>query len=205
VYSGRATDGNDLGTGGPTTSKSPASRSRRRWRRAHRLRRALVLSRADAAAALRPAAALASRRRRPGGVRRHHHPGRGQDCPRRTRHVRPQAVGAARRNPHRHRQWRTHHRRRHRRHQAPRTARGARRDRLERALRGREDRQLERWSAQVPGAILTVQLDTAHPSPSAAAWTATPRDSTCSTPARRSSSPTPSSRPSASSARNSSA
>jgi hypothetical protein len=35
--------------------------------------------------------------------------------------------------------------------------------RLERALRGREDRQLERWSAQVPGAILTVQLDTAHP------------------------------------------
>jgi hypothetical protein len=35
--------------------------------------------------------------------------------------------------------------------------------RLERALRGREDRQLERWNAQVPGAILAVQLDTAHP------------------------------------------
>jgi hypothetical protein len=35
--------------------------------------------------------------------------------------------------------------------------------RLERALRGREDRQLERWTEQVPGAILTVQLDTAHP------------------------------------------
>jgi hypothetical protein len=35
--------------------------------------------------------------------------------------------------------------------------------RLARALRGREDRQLERWEAQVPGAILGVQLDTAHP------------------------------------------
>jgi hypothetical protein len=35
--------------------------------------------------------------------------------------------------------------------------------RLERALRGREDRQLDRWAAQVPGAILTVQLDPAHP------------------------------------------
>jgi hypothetical protein len=35
--------------------------------------------------------------------------------------------------------------------------------RLERALQGREARQLERWEAQVPGAILSVQLDTAHP------------------------------------------
>jgi hypothetical protein len=35
--------------------------------------------------------------------------------------------------------------------------------RLDRALQGREDRQLERWSGQVPGAILTVQLDPAHP------------------------------------------
>jgi hypothetical protein len=35
--------------------------------------------------------------------------------------------------------------------------------RRERALQGREARQLERWEAQVPGAILTVQLDTAHP------------------------------------------
>jgi hypothetical protein len=35
--------------------------------------------------------------------------------------------------------------------------------RLERALRGREDRQLDRWVDQVPGAILTVQLDAAHP------------------------------------------
>jgi hypothetical protein len=36
-------------------------------------------------------------------------------------------------------------------------------DRLARALLGREARQLERWEAQVPGAILAVQLDTAHP------------------------------------------
>jgi hypothetical protein len=35
--------------------------------------------------------------------------------------------------------------------------------RLDRALQGREDRQLERWTSQVPGAILTVQLDPAHP------------------------------------------
>jgi hypothetical protein len=35
--------------------------------------------------------------------------------------------------------------------------------RLERALQGREARQLERWEAQVPGAILSVNLDTAHP------------------------------------------
>jgi hypothetical protein len=35
--------------------------------------------------------------------------------------------------------------------------------RLARALQGREERQLERWQAQVPGAILTVQLDSAHP------------------------------------------
>jgi hypothetical protein len=36
-------------------------------------------------------------------------------------------------------------------------------DRRARALQGREARQLERWEGQVPGAILTVQLDTAHP------------------------------------------
>jgi hypothetical protein len=35
--------------------------------------------------------------------------------------------------------------------------------RLARALQGREERQLERWEAQVPGAILSVNLDTAHP------------------------------------------
>jgi hypothetical protein len=35
--------------------------------------------------------------------------------------------------------------------------------RLARALQGREARQLERWEAQVPGAILSVNLDTAHP------------------------------------------
>jgi hypothetical protein len=35
--------------------------------------------------------------------------------------------------------------------------------RLERALRGREARQLERWEDQVPGTILSVQLDSAHP------------------------------------------
>lgn len=35
--------------------------------------------------------------------------------------------------------------------------------RLARALQGREARQLERWEAQVPGAILNVQLDPAHP------------------------------------------
>jgi hypothetical protein len=32
-----------------------------------------------------------------------------------------------------------------------------------RGLLGREERQLERWEAQVPGAILSVQLDPAHP------------------------------------------
>ena len=36
-------------------------------------------------------------------------------------------------------------------------------ERLERALLGREARQLDRWEAQVPGAILSVNLDTAHP------------------------------------------
>jgi hypothetical protein len=36
-------------------------------------------------------------------------------------------------------------------------------ERREKALQGREARQLERWEAQVPGAILSVQLDTAHP------------------------------------------
>jgi hypothetical protein len=36
-------------------------------------------------------------------------------------------------------------------------------NRLERALRGREERQLDRWTAQVPGAILSVQLDAGHP------------------------------------------
>jgi hypothetical protein len=35
--------------------------------------------------------------------------------------------------------------------------------RLDRALRGREERQLERWESQVPGAVLTVQLDADHP------------------------------------------
>jgi hypothetical protein len=35
--------------------------------------------------------------------------------------------------------------------------------RLERALQGREQRQLDRWEAQVPGAILNVRLDTSHP------------------------------------------
>lgn len=35
--------------------------------------------------------------------------------------------------------------------------------RIARALAGREDRRLQQWREQVPGAILTVQLDTAHP------------------------------------------
>jgi hypothetical protein len=35
--------------------------------------------------------------------------------------------------------------------------------RIERALRGREARELDRWEQQVPGAILTVRLDPAHP------------------------------------------
>lgn len=34
---------------------------------------------------------------------------------------------------------------------------------VERALRGREERELERWEEQVPGAILPVTLDPAHP------------------------------------------
>ncbi|HSJ10318.1 MAG TPA: M14 family metallopeptidase, partial [Longimicrobiales bacterium] len=34
--------------------------------------------------------------------------------------------------------------------------------RIARALRGREERELDQWREQVPGAILTVQLDTAH-------------------------------------------
>ena len=35
--------------------------------------------------------------------------------------------------------------------------------RLERALRGREARELEQWEERVPGTILRVQLDAAHP------------------------------------------
>jgi ribosomal protein L34 len=35
--------------------------------------------------------------------------------------------------------------------------------RLARALQGREERRLERWESQVAGAILSVQLDPAHP------------------------------------------
>lgn len=35
--------------------------------------------------------------------------------------------------------------------------------RLERALRGREARELERWEEQIPGTILTIKLDPAHP------------------------------------------
>jgi hypothetical protein len=44
--------------------------------------------------------------------------------------------------------------------EVPKESDDARRDR---ALQGREDRQLERWTAQVPGAVLAVRLDPAHP------------------------------------------
>ena len=37
------------------------------------------------------------------------------------------------------------------------------RDATDRALRGREQRQLERWERNVPGAVLAARLDTAHP------------------------------------------
>jgi hypothetical protein len=36
-------------------------------------------------------------------------------------------------------------------------------ERLEQALRGREERELERWEERIPGTILTVQLDVDHP------------------------------------------